>query len=86
MTPSNRARKRTVNEGVRHLRARPGWDPDAWRRARTADAARERLPDDPTRERAFAASETCPDCARQRAATGDPTALCPAHLAEALGG
>lgn len=84
--PSNRARKRLVNEGVRRLLDTPGWNPH------------DRAPSDPdpaapAREalrqgrvtRAEAAAATCPDCEAARKASGDPTDLCPRHLAEAMG-
>jgi len=81
---SKRERKRVVNEGVRRLLATPEWNPYLHREARAADRVREAA-GTADRDRAYAAAKDCADCAAEQARTGDPTALCPAHLAEALG-
>lgn len=74
-----------MNEGVRRLLDTPGWNPylrgpagsptdravEALRQARVASAA--------------AQASTCPDCDAARKASGDPTDLCPRHLAAAMG-
>lgn len=83
--PSNREKKRTVNEGVRRLLSTPGWNPYARREARAADEAREGGGGAGDRDRAYADAEACPDCREERRRTGDATALCERHLAEAMG-
>jgi len=83
---SRRARKHAVNEGVRRLLDTPGWNPylraapglDPAARAR--EALRQVLV-----ERAEDAAKACPDCAAARHGSGDPSDLCPKHLAEAMG-
>ncbi|HOU54591.1 MAG TPA: hypothetical protein PLQ97_11740 [Myxococcota bacterium] len=83
--PSRRARKRLVQQGVRRLRALPGWDPA--RRVPDPDplaGPRGALEDARQAEVALQAA-SCPDCAARRQEEGDPTALCDRHLAAALG-
>lgn len=36
-------------------------------------------------EDTYQAAATCPNCAHARQEAGNPTALCPVHLADALG-
>jgi len=83
---SRRSRKHAVNEGVRRLLDTPGWNP--YRRAAShpdpAAGAREALRQVRV-EQAEDAAKACPDCAAARRASGDPSDLCPKHLAEAMG-
>ena len=82
---SHRARKRAVAEGVRRLLATPGWNPHARPPADAPDAAARTALQAARIDAAEADAATCPDCAAARAASGDPTDLCPRHLARALG-
>lgn len=81
--PSKRARKRLVNDGVRHLLATPGWNPHDFVAGREAE--RERAVSTPSPDRALDAAEACDACAEARKSSGDPSALCEHHLARALG-
>jgi hypothetical protein len=84
---SHRARKRTVNEGVRRLLDTPGWNPYQPRTDSTDDpatGAREALRQVRV-ERAEDAAKACPECEAARRESGDSTDLCARHLAEAMG-
>jgi len=83
---SRRARKHRVNEGVNRLLQTPGWNPYVQARedSSPAGAAREALRQARIGE-AVQAAESCAECEKARAASGDPTDLCPRHLAEAMG-
>ena len=73
----------SVAEHAARLRARPGWDPAAG----LADPSAER-------QRQLGAlhaaavlqqADDCEECATVRASSADASALCPVHLARALG-
>ena len=83
---SRRARKRAVNEGVRRLLDTPGWNPHQHATSAPDPAARAREALRQMRvHQAEDAAKACPDCEAVRRASGDPTDLCPKHLAEAIG-
>jgi len=81
---SQRQKKKLVNEGVARLKAKPGWDPAAFKGKTPTEQLRDLHQAQRTLETA-AEAETCDACTAARAATDDPTALCDAHLEAALG-
>ncbi len=81
---SRRHQKRVVAEGLRQLKAKPGWDPSARPRSTPQDALRELGQADRT-EGAYGAAEGCEACRTLRNEEGDEGALCAEHLAEAMG-
>lgn len=75
-----------VREQARLLRRRQGWDP----KTRTSEDPREamrRLNQARKNDEIYAQQEQscCEACAQARADSDDETALCPTHLAEAMG-
>lgn len=82
---SRRARKRIVQEGVRRLLATPGWNPHARPPSDAPDAAARAALQAARIDAAQSDAAACDACAAARAASGDPTDLCPRHLALALG-
>lgn len=81
---SNRQKKKLIKEGVERLKKMPGWDPA--RRVRQSPEAQLRALDQESRnESLYGEAPACSDCVAARAATGDETALCDAHLREAMG-
>lgn len=80
---SNREKKRRIAIGVRELLARPGWNPHE-HVSGLVDVARQAIETNRA-ENAFNNSEKCPECAILRRESGDPTAMCERHLAEAMG-
>ncbi len=83
--PSERSRKRTVAAGLRRLQQKPGWNPAAGSDRPDAATQLRDLGDATRRERTYDGAADCADCGKERAATGDETALCEAHLADAMG-
>ncbi|MBM4394987.1 MAG: hypothetical protein FJ087_04780 [Deltaproteobacteria bacterium] len=81
---SRRQRKRVTAAGVRRLAGLAEWDPAATPRVSAGERAREVFQSERS-GRAYEVAEKCAACAAARRATGDPTALCEAHLAEAMG-
>ncbi len=77
---SRREKDRTIAEGLRRLKAKPGWDPSVRNREQPL---RDLLQTERTGD-TYVAAEACADCQKARA-TGDATALCPIHLAAAMG-
>lgn len=78
---SNRQRRKDAREGARRLRNDPAWQAlqrDPQERLRELDQ-RERD------ARVYADATGCEQCDALRAESGDETALCPDHLAEAMG-
>ncbi|MFH1811988.1 MAG: hypothetical protein ABIJ09_24835 [Pseudomonadota bacterium] len=73
----------SVAEHARRLRGRPGWDPAGVLAGRD-DALQQQL-DSLRSTQALDAAEACDDCLRERVKGSDSSALCPAHLARALG-
>lgn len=81
---SNRQKKKSIEEGVRALRNKPGWDPASFV---PADPMEKLLQlDQQSRDAAtFAAAGECLQCTSMREASGDHSALCDEHLAKAMG-
>lgn len=83
---SNRHKKRVVQEGVRALKNKPGWDVANFVPA--SARAQERLMelDQQSRDaKVFDEAQRCEGCESLRESTKDATALCETHLAEAMG-
>lgn len=69
---------------LRRLRQKPGWDPAK----HVTEAPLEqlmRLEQEARDALVYDAATTCAACTTARTTTADPTALCDAHLAEAMG-
>lgn len=81
---SNRARDKAIREGVKALRRKAGWDPRALQKASPADQLRELEQSESTRG-SYRKAAACEACQAARQKTGDDTALCPEHFAEAMG-
>ena len=81
---SERQKKKVVKEGLRKLKNSPGWDVDAFRSGDPEEGLRE-LEQKMRGHKAYGASEECGPCQTLRRDTGDETALCQLHLAEAMG-
>ena len=81
---SNRQKKKRIREGVQRLRSTPGWDPSRFVRASPEEQLRA-LDQESQNARTYEATDACEACLQARAASGDETALCEAHLTEALG-
>ena len=81
---SNRQRKKNVAQGVRRLKAKPGWDP-ASRVRESPEGAMARLDQESRSGKVYAEGEACQACVAARAEDGDESALCDAHLAAAMG-
>ena len=79
---SNRQKRKLVSDGVRKLKAQPGWDPSTHVRE-TAEEAMQRLDQESRSDQVYTVE--CAECARARADSADPSALCDAHLAAAMG-
>ncbi len=62
---------------------RPDWDPANFLAGREAE--RGELGGEGRRERVFGEAEVCSDCVEARRSSGDESALCERHLAEAMG-
>lgn len=71
-----------VQRAARLLRSRQGWDPTKRASEAPADALR-RLDQEARNEDIYATE--CEACRQARDEASDPTALCEAHLAEAMG-
>ncbi len=84
-SPSNREKKRLVSAELRRLQQKPGWDPTARAARPDPEAQLRALGDTSRRNKTYADSTDCAACAQERQAAADPTALCPDHLAAALG-
>jgi len=82
---SGRARKRLVQQGVRSLRARPGWDPARWTPDPDPLAGPRGALEEARRTSVEEEAATCPACLEERRRTQDPTGYCERHLAQALG-
>lgn len=83
-TPSRRELKRTAAKGVRALRNRPGWDP-ANHRSTSPEEQLAKLRDDAKRSESYSRADECEACRKERAESGDETALCEPHLMAAMG-
>ena len=69
---------------VRLLKQRQGWDPERMTRETPLERLQQ-LDQELRDQEVYAATDACPACADARAASRDDTALCQAHLAEAMG-
>lgn len=81
---SRRQQKKLVEQGVRELRNKPGWDPAGF----VPTSIKEKLlvlDQQSAGERAYAQGEVCGLCQAEREKKNDETALCDKHLAEAMG-
>lgn len=81
---SRRQQKKLVEEGVRELRNKPGWNPAAF----STPSIKEKLlvlDQQSAGERAYSEGQACTDCQAEREKRKDETALCDRHLAEAMG-
>ncbi len=73
-----------VRQKARALRSRAGWDPSK-RVSESLQEALARLDQEARDAHAYAQAQACQACAATRAKSGDDTALCEVHLAEAMG-
>lgn len=81
---SKRKKKKIVQEGLKVLKNKPGWDIEAYRSASPEENLRnfdQQLRSNQT----FRESSDCAECQALREKLGDDTALCDAHLAAAMG-
>jgi hypothetical protein len=81
---SNRQKKKTIEQGVRELKAKPGWDVSAFTPADPFEQLMA-LDQQSRDEKAFTQALVCADCLQTREKSGDESALCETHLAEAMG-
>ena len=81
---SNRARDKAIREGVKALRRKAGWDPRALEKKDPHDQLRE-LEQAENTNASYRRAAACEACQATRLKTGDDTALCPDHFAEAMG-
>ena len=76
--------RRSIAREVRQLKARPGWDPSK-RVSQSAEETLEALDQEVRNAQVYASEEECLACLKERSDSGDASALCAAHLAEAMG-
>ena len=76
--------RRSIARQVRQLKARPGWDPAA-RVTQSAEETLETLDQEARNAQVYASQVECTACLEERSDSGDASALCAAHLAEAMG-
>jgi hypothetical protein len=81
---SNRHKKKVVRQGLRELKNKPGWDVEAFRSGDPEQGLRD-LDQKMRGHRVYGESQECAQCQAIRDDTGDETALCQLHLAEAMG-
>ncbi len=84
MDESNRSKRKRVADGVRKLRAKPGWDP-AKHVTESPEDALMRLDQESRSGAVYSQGEVCEACAEARTDAADESALCPTHLAAAMG-
>lgn len=75
----------SVAEHARRLRAKPGWDPSPTPADAGCKSNLQQQLDGLKVEENLHDSDLCPDCARLRHDDDDDQALCPRHLALAMG-
>jgi hypothetical protein len=80
---SHRAKKRMVQDGIERLKSIPGWDPAKFVSTSTLVRLKEVQHEYQTRN-TFEAAQHCQQCHQLRQASGDPTALCEEHFAQAM--
>ncbi len=83
--PSKRSKKRIVKEGVRRLLEQPDWNPQNFLAGRDVEQGQAELGAAAKQERIFNEASTCSACKDAQDASGDASALCEHHLAEAMG-
>lgn len=81
---SKRQKRRIVNEGVASLKRKTGWDPANHHKSSPEERLRE-LDQDSQNKAVYDSSKACEACREARESSGDVSALCDAHLSEALG-
>lgn len=79
---SNRQKRKLAREGARKLKNDVSWGTGG---VATPMEKLQQLDQEARGDRVYGASEECPDCVAVRQKSGDDTALCEAHLAEAMG-
>ena len=81
---SNRYKKKIVQDGLRALKNKPGWDVEAFASRNPQDNLRD-FDQQLRGHQVYDQSGLCEHCAQLRSDSGDQTALCDQHLAEAMG-
>ncbi len=81
---SNRHKKRVVQQGLRALKNKPGWDPEAFAQ-RDTEQELAHLEQKMRDHQVYQEADACSDCDDLRRDTGDDTALCQVHMAQAMG-
>lgn len=81
---SNRHKKRVVQEGLRELKGKPGWDVSAFTQRDVQVDLRD-FEQQLRGNQVYVEAGGCDDCNVLRKKTKDDTALCDEHLAEAMG-
>jgi hypothetical protein len=81
---SNRQKKRTIVEGTRALRAKPGWDPAKFQIDSLSDRLRQGMEDEHV-SAVLVDADSCEACLKARSEQNDPGALCLEHLRKAMG-
>jgi hypothetical protein len=81
---SQRQKKKIVQQGLRALKNKPGWDVSNFQ-AKDPMEELHRLDQQVRSKKTYDQSGVCPDCAALRDESGDDTALCDNHLAAAMG-
>jgi len=73
-----------IEREVEKLRRKEGWDPSKIAREQPMEAL-QRLDQELANERVYGESGACQACVEAREESGDETALCQEHFAEAMG-
>lgn len=82
---SNRKKKKVVQQGLRELRNKPGWDIEAFLSGPSQAEKMRDFEQQLQSNQVFSQSQECSHCQEARQKSGDETALCDSHLAEAMG-
>ena len=81
---SKRQKRKNAREGAQKLARMPGWDPQNFKSADPIEKLRE-LETAERGDAAYAQADVCAACEEARKDSGDETALCEKHLADAMG-
>ena len=81
---SERQKKKIVQDGLRALRNKPGWDVQNFQGADPMERLHQ-LDQEVRSQKTYERSTECAACADLRQQTQDETALCDEHLAAAMG-
>ena len=73
-----------IEKEVAKLRRKDGWDPSKIAREQPMEAL-QRLDQELANDRVYGESDACQACTKAREESGDETALCDEHFAEAMG-